>query len=271
MPFTTNEDDRVTGGELKLVKDVLDDVVTEEKALCGRCEVAVGDTIKLPSGKVVTPYCDECAEAVEQEEKEAEFKKDIEGWCRYIDRIKSDYPKHALRCGIPPRYHDISFDALTVDEEVKEAIELALKFAADPQGFLFLHGDTGRGKTSIAAAAAREIILSGEGLLFVRTIDFLNKVRKGFNSDKAVDVFDEFKQAPILILDDLGTEKWSAWVNEVVYDLIDYRYGYLKPTIVTSNLMASEISKLFGPRIASRLRHAGPVVKIGGPDRRLRR
>ena len=77
-----------------------------------------------------------------------------------------------------------------------------------------------------------------------------------------------YRTCPFLILDDLGAEKFTEWVAEAVYDLIDHRYAWMKPTIITSNLDPVRLSELFGARLASRI-SSGRVVHLTGRDRRL--
>lgn len=73
--------------------------------------------------------------------------------------------------------------------------------------------------------------------------------------------------APLLILDDLGTEKLTDWAAEKLDTLIDHRYIKGLPLVVTTNVPAAQLS----PRIASRLqdRRLGKVVTLSGPDYRV--
>jgi DNA replication protein DnaC len=72
----------------------------------------------------------------------------------------------------------------------------------------------------------------------------------------------------LLVLDDLGAERETAWSASVLFMLLDRRYREFKPTVVSSNLMPAEISDRMGDRVASRLA-AGAGVLLDGPDRRL--
>ena len=71
-------------------------------------------------------------------------------------------------------------------------------------------------------------------------------------------VDDEF-----MIYDDLGSTGFSEWRKEVIFELIDARYGSMKPTIVTSNLTYTEISSIYHERVWSRLGAAENTRIIG--------
>lgn len=75
----------------------------------------------------------------------------------------------------------------------------------------------------------------------------------------------------LVVLDDLGREKVSDWTAETVYAVVNARYEALLPTILTSNLTATELQASgYWPAI-SRLAEDGELVKIEAPDRRLAR
>jgi DNA replication protein DnaC len=209
--------------------------------------------------------CDPCYREIEVEKE----KTDERNRKAHLDEINRNYSEFAAKAGIPPLYHHVNFMAFDKSDESGAMVYLGVGFAQNPQGFLFLHGDTGCGKTWLAVAIAHNMILEGRKVWFVRSLDLLNEVRRGINDNSSRDILDKYKKSAILILDDLGSEKLTDWVNEIVYDLIDYRHSHLKPTIITSNLKGEEIAKVFGSRIMSRIKAAGPIVDMGKIDRRI--
>ena len=74
----------------------------------------------------------------------------------------------------------------------------------------------------------------------------------------------------LLFIDDLGAEKVTEWVEEVVYLIINTRYENNIPIVITSNYPLSGIAEKVGERVASRIREMCDVVRLGGEDRRLR-
>ncbi len=73
----------------------------------------------------------------------------------------------------------------------------------------------------------------------------------------------------LLILDDLGAEKPTEWVRERMYEIVNQRYEWMRPIIVTSNLSPAQLAKQVGQRVASRLMEMCEVVELDGRDRRL--
>ncbi|MEZ4515679.1 MAG: ATP-binding protein [Chloroflexota bacterium] len=89
------------------------------------------------------------------------------------------------------------------------AYERAMAYAQDPQGWLILKGGYGCGKTHLAAAIANYQISQGRMVLFVNTPDLLDHLRATFSPDSTISYDDRFEQvrnAPLLVLDDLGTQ-----------------------------------------------------------------
>jgi DNA replication protein DnaC len=84
----------------------------------------------------------------------------------------------------------------------------------------------------------------------------LDHLRAAFNPASGVRYdkrFDEVKTAPLLVLDDLGTESATAWAREKLYQLFNYRYNARLPTIITTAVPIDEID----PRLASRMFDSG--------------
>ena len=79
---------------------------------------------------------------------------------------------------------------------------------------------------------------------------------------------------PLLLVDDLGTEKISEFTEEATYRILNERYNECRPLIITSNLPVAnpngpDLKDQLGQRITSRLAQTTTVVAIGGNDRRL--
>ncbi|HZC07954.1 MAG TPA: ATP-binding protein [Ktedonobacterales bacterium] len=137
--------------------------------------------------------------------------------------------------------------------------------------WIFLYGGPGSGKTHLLAAAFNALMAQGRCPLYTLVPDLLDHVRDGLNaSDKGEYSarFDAIREAPILILDDLGAEKESDWSHETLFKLIDHRYRQELPTAIASNLLPEDLE----PRIASRLQDVAlsAALLMTGPDYRLR-
>lgn len=138
-------------------------------------------------------------------------------------------------------------------DNLRRALETAQAFAVDPQEWLVFNSiGYGNGKTHLAAAIANAVTNAGESVLFVVVPDLLDHLRATFNpaSNMRLDTrFDEVKTAPLLILDDLGTESATAWAREKLYQLFNHRYNARLPTVITTATPIDEID----PRLATRM------------------
>jgi DNA replication protein DnaC len=141
------------------------------------------------------------------------------------------------------------------------AFERSRAFAEHPDRWLLLTGTYGCGKTHLAAAIANHLLTAGTPVLFLNTPDLLDHLRAGFapNADGTyTDRFEEMRTAPVLVLDDLGTESPTPWAIEKLYQLLNYRYNAQLPTVITTNKALEDIE----PRVASRLTDTDLVNKL---------
>jgi DNA replication protein DnaC len=152
---------------------------------------------------------------------------------------------------------------------VAGALGAARAFADDPEGWLVLVGPNGCGKTHLAAAVANARMNDAERAIICPVPDLLDHLRSTFAPDSRVtydELFETIRTASVLILDDLGTQSATAWAQEKLYQLINYRYTAKLPTVITSNVTPEKLD----PRIGSRLRDRSlsKVLEIDAPDYR---
>lgn len=160
-------------------------------------------------------------------------------------------------------------------------LTVAREFADEPRGWLVLLGPSGCGKTHVAAAIANGCIQQGRPALFVVVPDLLDHLRASYRparqpaesaspfadgrasspggraeaegvpgEDLPYDqFFEQVRNAPVLILDDLGSQSTTPWAQEKLFQLINHRFNTQAPTVVTT---AVELEGL-DDRLASRL------------------
>lgn len=107
---------------------------------------------------------------------------------------------------------------------------------------LYFHSSTkGSGKTRVAASIGNAIIkLKGIQVKFITTIGLLDQIKKTFDTTvdnlSHTELIDSIRNIKVLILDDIGAERPSAWVNEVFFGILNTRMEKKLITIFTSNV-----------------------------------
>ncbi len=175
--------------------------------------------------------------------------------------------QHGERAARLERYSDLgpltsrTFDNLSArgrssnprdQERFQRCVEEANAFAESPEGWLVLIGPSGCGKTHVAAAIANRCLALGTPPLFVIVPDLLDRLRAAYHPEAAVDydqAFERVRNAPVLILDDLGGQSSTPWAQEKLFQIINHRFNGRLPTVITSG---SSVHKL-DDRLQTRL------------------
>ncbi len=157
------------------------------------------------------------------------------------------------------RYTFESFDPRKTEKlseaaasELANAFKASYAFAQDPSGWLVLSGPNGVGKTHLAAAIGNFRKNKMETPLFVPTSDLMDHLRATFSpsSDVTYDQrFDNVRTTPLLILDHLDTAYQTPWAKEKLFQILEYRYQAVLPTVITTALPIQELD----PNIRSRI------------------
>lgn len=190
-------------------------------------------------------------------------------------KIQASIVINLIAAKIPPMYEQKDFDNFkSSSASRKRVLETARKFVDEYQpngnGLLFM-GESGTGKTHLAVAILKELIQKRYPGVFYNIITLLDELRASYNSQddsEQWELIDRVRDTSILVLDDLGAEKTSGWVNDRLYAIINYRYENKKTTIVTSNKDIPELKDQVGYRIYSRLIEMCRVEPFQGKDYR---
>ena len=162
-----------------------------------------------------------------------------------------------------------TFDALRGDvspaerTNLRDAVQACVEFSRSPQGWLVLAGTNGCGKTHLAASIANEYVeRTRTDVMFVVVPDLLDHLRAAFSPQSTTPYdrrFDEIKRAPLLVLDDLGTESATPWAREKLFQLLNFRYNALLPTVITTSADPKQIEPWLRTRMldVSRCRWLG--------------
>ena len=183
--------------------------------------------------------------------------------------------------GIRGILNEMTFDSFDVKlrrSAYKTAKEYAENFDMDTVNGLMFFGSAGSGKTHLAVAIAKYLIEQKEiPVIFTRVIDLLQEIRGTYNSNEnyrvgnEVDLIKKYTKIPLLVLDDLGAEKITDWVKQILYQVIDERLIERKPIIITSNLSLDELEVKLDERTASRINSICPQqFEMKDPDYRIK-
>jgi DNA replication protein DnaC len=161
-----------------------------------------------------------------------------------------------------------------VEENLHRAFNGARSFAENlPHEWLIFTGTYGCGKTHLAAAIANYRAAQGQPVLFVVVPDLLDLLRATFNPQSTITFyqqFEEVRRAPLLILDDLGTESATPWAREKLYQIFDYRYNARLPTVITTAINIDDADPYLRTRMLDVSRSTvfeilAPAYRGGGP------
>ncbi|MGQ9675758.1 MAG: ATP-binding protein [Chloroflexota bacterium] len=192
--------------------------------------------------------------------------------CRLAEQRRRDFEELQLLSNLEP-FRDKTFESF--DSKVNgvgRAYEEALKFAKNPNGWLILTGRCGTGKTHLAAAIANKVIQEQQFQTFFTVVpDLLDHLRSTFGPSSEIsydELFEKVRSTPLIILDDLGTENATPWAREKLYQIINHRYNYGLPTVITMNRNLEEIDE----RIRSRMQDTSlcVLIHIQAADYRLK-
>ena len=147
----------------------------------------------------------------------------------------------------------------------------AARFGADSEN-LFLNGGTGQGKTFLCGCMAETVAASGRSVCYTTAVRMFERFEAlrfspapgGEGADTSV-----FFNADLLIVDDLGTEMVTAYVQSVLYDLINTRLTRGVKTIINANLSSEQLTGRYLPQTCSRLLGEYRMLHFFGPDLRM--
>jgi DNA replication protein DnaC len=168
--------------------------------------------------------------------------------------------------GLPDALRGLSLGQLLQKEELKPAIDAARHWTISGGG-LFLHGDVGRGKTYIAAAALNEAV-AVRPIAWRSVPQLVFGIRADYGSSAHTEAQRIVGSTSGIVLDDLGQEAPTKAAGELLFAVIDERLAAGLPVLITSNLLPSQLGERYGAWLPSRLAQMNPI-RVAGTDLRL--
>ena len=169
--------------------------------------------------------------------------------------------------GMSARFRKRTFDTFIITDENKRALRACKAYAdtfkdkqpennPDPgRNGLFITGPKGTGKTHLASAIANQLLNEGVPVICMTMIDLLDKIKQTFerhgNTGSESYILRAYKEAPLLIIDDMGKEPATEWAVSKIYAIINARYEAYMPTIITTNYTDDELVRRLTPKESS--------------------
>jgi DNA replication protein DnaC len=197
-------------------------------------------------------------------------------WAVPCDCTTGDRSERALaRARVPERYRHCDFENFETDNEIENASHdqlqawnrslaqaklLVARFAEEfPLGSehgLLLIGPCGVGKTHLAVAALKVIVLRGHTGLFYDYRELLKEIQDSYNAESQsteMSVLEPVLTAEVLVLDDVGSSKPSSWALETVGHILNTRYNKKRVTLLTTNFLDTDATLAAASPAASRV------------------
>jgi DNA replication protein DnaC len=166
-------------------------------------------------------------------------------------------------------------------EHFAQVYQAAKAFADNPQGWLVFLGPSGSGKTHLACAIANHRISLGEPVFYIGTADLLDHLRSTFSptSDTTYDeLFEQVKNVPLLVLDDLTLGSATAWSKEKLEQLLQHRFNTRLATVITTDVPLERLDERLRGHLANNefcqvwtIEPASPLESRGGLELELLR
>lgn len=182
---------------------------------------------------------------------------------------------------IPRRFRGVSFDRPPVTEIDPRVVRIVREYVRDidskldeGQG-LWLMGDVGTGKTTLAMLVSRHALEARRSVAIYSLPRLLAEIRKTYEDGAEhsyLDLLERLAAIDLLHIDDLGAERTSPWVLEQLYSMVNARYEEGRAMVITTNLRPDELREQIGARTVSRLvEMCGEPWPLWGHDRRTLR
>lgn len=240
------------------------DYIKDGLLYCGKCNTPRQKEIELLPGKIFKPYikcqCRKQQEAAaEEEQKRLDFAEMVRKYRREA------FPEGKLA----------TWTFENDDGSNEKYINAMKRYVANFDNFkeqgrgVMLYGPTGTGKTYLAACIANALIDKGYRAVFTSMSRIERTLQKSWGDRQ--EYIDFLSRVPLVVIDDIGTERNTSYMGEIIYSVIDARYTAGLPLIATTNLTLAELMKpaeLKEQRVYGRLLEMCYPIEVKGRNKR---
>jgi DNA replication protein DnaC len=231
----------------KMIKKVKENLKNIPSISCQICQ----------DGKFVHPKID----------GKVDYSRVIPCQCVRAEMEKQKHEALIKYCELPEKGRYMTFDNFKATKASQEAFAAcqAIAEGESEYNFLTLMGHSNHGKTHLAIAVCNYRLSQNKPAKYTYVPLLLQELRDGFRKDgdgSYMSRYNIFLNVPLLLMDDLGVENDTPWVQEHLNTLVDYRLMHQLPTVITTNLPFNELPF----RIANRLKRDGKIIAITGPE-----
>ncbi len=228
---------------------------------CEHCNKYIAAiTVEVPQLRIKNKILPTCECVVEREEAKI---REAQNFAK-----KREIEKLFSISNLGERFFKSTFESFLDRNGSETAYKVAVKYVKTFKEWngesLMLWGEPGNGKTHLAAAIVNELSKKGYIVVFQSVPELLQRIRSTFNSENKeneTQIMRALLECDLLILDDIGAEKTTEWVEEKLFNIIDGRYRKELPTLYTSNLEPKELKNQVGKRSYDRMVETSLTVK----------
>ena len=210
-------------------------------------------------------------------------------WCTcYYEKVQKIMQKKSNICAdrmhsfdkfnisLYPDVPDSEYGNTTPRENAKSIYETAVKYAKLDDSVsrqLLFYGSTGLGKTFTSDCIAKEFIKNGKDVYYTsapKLFSVFEDYKFGRNTTaEAKRIIDYITDVDLLIIDDLGTEFRTQYIDSILFDIINTRTNENKYMIISTNLMPPQLEATYSQRISSRILGNFELIPFFGNDLRI--
>lgn len=251
------------------------------------CEAQCGETVtrtvvRKPNGELMGAggawRCNACEAAAEMARRAALAERDkLAEEARQQTRI--DRALKALN--VPTLYAAATFDtwqmhgtpeARAVQDKMRERGRSYLRKWPDVPALVLLRGEPGTGKGHWAWSVAKDVASRGHGVLVIKAADMIRRLRASWRDKDAESedkVLRELREVPLLVIDELSSHAfYGEKVSQHLFDVVDHRLEWVRPTIITSNEDVPGLQTILRPALWDRVFASGAVLDFGAESYR---